>query len=90
MCQRMVNSVVERATSPPTRNRHETMNSPQPLPMLDQSVTTSLRRPVELAAPFEWGEVSEHETKESLASLVRRFRPEIEAILHEQRDRSVA
>ena len=66
------------------------MNSPQPLPMLDQSVTTSLRRPVELAAPFEWGDVLQHETRESLASLVRRFRPEIEAILHEQRDRSVA
>jgi hypothetical protein len=58
--------------------------------MLDQSVTTSLRRPVELAAPFEWGEVSHHETKESLASLVRRFRPEIEAILQEQSNRSVA
>jgi hypothetical protein len=66
------------------------MNPAYPLPMLDQSVTTSLRRPVELTVPFEWGDVTPHETKESLASLVRRFRPEIEAILNEQRDRSVA
>ncbi|HTE43922.1 MAG TPA: hypothetical protein VK636_01655 [Gemmatimonadaceae bacterium] len=63
------------------------MNPPMPMPMLDQSVTTSLSRPEMSASPFEWGHAQPpDDTKESLASLVRRYRPEIEALLREPPD----
>jgi hypothetical protein len=83
-----VNSVLYVGPPPTTRNPGQTMN--QPLPMLDQSVTTSLRRPVELSEVFDRGEGSPGEAREALASLVRRFRPEIEAILYEESSRYVA
>ncbi|MEP6493299.1 MAG: hypothetical protein ABJF01_11515 [bacterium] len=59
------------------------------MPMLDQSVTTSLTRPELSASPFEWGQLSRDDIRirESLPALVRRFRPEIEAILHQPPDR---
>jgi hypothetical protein len=79
----VVNSVLYGVLPLTTRNLGQTMN--QPLPMFDQSVTTSLRRPVEVSEAFDRGEESPGEAREALASLVRRFRPEIEAILYEER-----
>lgn len=58
--------------------------------MLDQSVTTSLRRSIELSDAFDSSDVPSAATPDSLVSLVRRFRPQIEAILNEESNRSVA